>query len=89
MTQTKVKNNNGEFTVFMDPDPFHPAVIAETEEIFTVQVINEEKRNDPGQLFVGVSTDGMDRTAAIKLYRAVTGANDPEAYLRGAIRKGA
>lgn len=81
--ETKVKNRQGEFTVFVDPDPHR---VNETDAIYSVQVINEN-RLAAGELTVGVSTDGITREEAVTLYRRTSTADNPEAYLRAAIRR--
>ena len=87
--ETQVKNSCGEFTVFVDPDPL---TYRSGEDIYTVQVINRTRTtamDQPGYvgtLTAGVTTDGMAREDAYKLYQRVRSAADPEAYLRAVVR---
>lgn len=89
--ETQVKNSHGDFTVFVDPNPF---AYDDPDPTYTVQVINRTKiaaMSEPdysGDLVAGCSTDGMYKNDALNLYKRVRSADNPEAYLRAAIRQG-
>ena len=81
--ETKVKNNNGEYTVFVDPDP---NIVDDPDDIYSVQVINETKVA-AGELHVGCMTDEMSRQEAVSLYQRTRAAGNPEAYLKAVINR--